>query len=117
MNFIGNADVSQESAVFRAMSMRLQKGQGDSQARTGVRQGHQQSNQKQDKPPSPKPKSGILPQAQPQFVNVDVGSMGVYVLSAFVLGSTYILTRGSGNLSVKPSVPESISIGGITLDL
>jgi hypothetical protein len=115
MNFVGNTDINQESDVFRAMSARLRQPQGQQhQKTTGVRQTPQpppqrpQQQQQQQKPQSPKPGS------QPP----DVGSMGVYVLSAGLLGATWLLSRNRAPpQEVSQGLPSSISIGGINLDI
>jgi hypothetical protein len=107
MNFAGNAEVSQESDVFRAMSKRF-------------------NNTPQSSPPpvrakvfgsgkqSPKPTASPAPSTPTDF-----GSIGIYVLSGLILGGTFMLSRGGGSPqpTTRAPLPSSISIGGMNLDI
>lgn len=117
MNYAGNADVSQESDVFRAMAKRLAT-----------------TPQSQPPPvkatvfglPKPLPSS---PKASPKPNSTlslpDMGSIGIYVISGLILGGTFMLSRGSimaspNSSTAQPqrsSLPSSISIGGMNLDI
>lgn len=125
MNYAGNADVSQESDVFRAMAKRLATTpQTQPPPVKGVVFGLGLGS------PNPKP----LP-SSPKVSNKgnpnstlslpDMGSIGIYVISGLILGGTFMLSRGSimaspNSLSTPPqrsSLPSSISIGGMNLDI
>jgi hypothetical protein len=107
MNFAGNADVSQESDVFRAMAKRFNTTPlaTPPPVRASV---FGKASPKAS--PKPQPQSMSLP---------DMGSIGIYVLSGLILGGTFMLSRGSSPSprAQQASLPTSISIGGMNLDI
>jgi hypothetical protein len=115
MNYLGNTEVS-ESEVFRRMAGRFA---APPPLRREPQQKPQQAPQRFFKPPQQQP-----PKAPAKGVEQG-NSLGVYVLSGIILGATWLMSGNSsllvGSVSSgrgsRPSLPESISIGGITLDL
>lgn len=118
MNYLGNTEVS-ESEVFRRMAGRFAAPPPQQQRPPQQKsQQQQQAPQRFFKPPVQQP-----PKAPAKGVEQG-NSLGVYVLSGIILGATWLMSGNSsllGSVSSgrgsRPSLPESISIGGITLDL
>lgn len=116
MNYLGNTEVS-ESEVFRRMAGRFAAPPPQQRPPQQKPQQQQQAPQRFFKPPQQQP-----PKAPAKGVEQG-NSLGVYVLSGIILGATWLMSGnssllGTGSVSgSRPSLPESISIGGITLDL